>query len=329
MNRLGGVRRILVVMVLIALLAACGGGGSGNDDGTEATTESVPTPDVTLDGGESGSDGGGGEGTEADLEQAATDMFVAFQDGDDQAYFNYLSARCRDELGFASVDDHLSGRRLRANGADIDIASLTVDSVEITGFTGDRAFVALDLGGTSELFEESVDAGWVYEDDGWHRDECANFTPPQGGLEGFGTDRNDPVGYGFVADIGGWLMTVSWITPNDEELVVELGGEPAADGNQLFNIQLNPYYNGSEESTVMGEDLAFAMVNGDTVYGDEADCAGTDPSFYDPTVEVGPGDDVGFIFLCREVAAEDADGMLLRVTDLSSGTDFWFDLTPQ
>jgi hypothetical protein len=35
----------------------------------------------------------------------------------------------------------------------------------------------------------------------------------------------------------------------------------------------------------------------------------------------------GLVFLCREVSSGDADGMLLRVTDLSSGTDYWFDLT--
>ena len=102
---------------------------------------------------------------------------------------------------------------------------------------------------------------------------------------------------------------------------------PAAGDNQLLNIQLNPSCDGPEASSVLREDLALAMVNGSTTYGDEADFGSEDPSFIDMSVQVGPGESIGLVFLCREVSAGDADGMLLRVTDLSSGTDYWFDLT--
>ena len=81
-------------------------------------------------------------------------------------------------------------------------------------------------------------------------------------------------------------------------------------------------------TTVLGDDLAFAMVNGSTVYGEEADCAGTDPSFIDLSLQASPGDDIGLVFVCREVAESHAEGMLLRITDLSTNTDYWFDLTP-
>lgn len=255
-------------------------------------------------------------------------MFLAYISGDYQSYFNLLSKDCRERLEFAAVDGHLSGRRFRTEGAGLDLSAVGVSAVEVTDFSGSSAIVVLILSGTSETFEESIPNAWIYEEGGWRDDGCSNITEAQGGLEGYGTDRNDPVPYGGVADINGWLMTVSWITPDDGDLVVELGGEPAAAGNQLFNVQLNPYYNGAKPSTTLGEDLAFAMANGSTVYGDEADCGSDDPAFVDAAIQVGPGDDIGFVLLCREVAAQDADGMLLKVTDLSSGTDYWFDLTP-
>lgn len=312
----------LIATLAIATLAltACGGSDSGDLDGS----------DPVDNGSETGADDAdvGGSGTEAELTQAATDMFLAYLAADDQTYFNFLSRECRERLEFAAVGDHLSGRRFRGQNAGIDLSTLGVASVDVFDFSGDSASVALMLSGTTELFEESIPNEWVYEDGGWHRDDCANITEPQGGLEGYGTNRDDPVPYGGVADINGWLITVSWIDPDSEELIVELGGEPASEGNLLFNIQLNPSYNGAEATTVLGEDLAFAMVNGSTVYDDAADCASSDPAFLDLGIEAGPGEDIGLPFLCREVAAGHAASTLLRVTDLATGTEYWFDLTP-
>ena len=313
-------RYLLLPVVVVIVLAACGG---SNTDGSTDAAPADANPEVT-----SASDGdGGGTGSEADLEQAATGMFLAYLTGDDQTYYNLLSRSCRERLEFAAVDDHLTGRRFRAAGADIDLAALGVESVQITDSSGDSASVILVLSGTSETFEESLPNDWVYEESGWHNDDCSNITEPQGGLAGYGTDRSDPVPHGGVTDINGWLFTVSYISPDDEELVVQLGGEPAAGGNQLFNIQLNPSYNGVEASTILGDDLAFAMVNGSTIYGDDADCGSDDAAFLDMSLQVGPGDDLGFPLLCREVSAAHADAMLLRVTDLSSGTEYWFDLS--
>ena len=308
---------IAVLVVVALVLAGCGG--------SDPDTSSDDVVDVDNGEADNGS-GAGGSGTEADLEQAATDMFLAYTSGDHQTYFNFLSRQCRESFEFAAVDAHLDGRRFRSGQAGIDITTLGVADVDISNFSGDSASVALNLSRTTETFEESIPNAWVYEESGWHKDECSNITPAQGGLEGYGTDRNEPIPYGGVADINGWLMTVSFIQPDDEDLIVELGGEPAAEGNQLFNIQLNPAYNGAEATTVLGEDLAFAMVNGSTVYGAEADCASADPAFLDMGIQASPGDDIGLPFLCREVAAEHAEGMLLRVTDLATGTEYWFDL---
>jgi hypothetical protein len=314
-------------------LASCGGGSdsgdSAADDGESPTATHGATGDGSDDGDTGDGDGepsGGETGTEEDLEQAAADMFVAFVEFDDQSYFNFLSRQCRERLGFASVDDHLSGRRYRIDVADIELSSLGVASVEITDFSGSSATVSLVLSGTTEAFEESIPTRWIVEEGGWRRDECANISEPQGGLEGYGTDRDEPIPYGGVADINGWLMTVSYISADDEELVVELGGEPATDGSQLFNVQINPYFNGADASTVLTDDIGFAMVSGSTVYGDEASCAGTDPAF-ELDIEAAPGDDVGLLFVCREVDSGDADEMLLRMTDLATGTEYWFDLS--
>ncbi len=314
-------RNLALLVIAMFVLSACGGSDpEGTTDGAPGGADSQTT--TTSDGGS-----GGAVGDEGELEQAATDMFLAYLSKDDQTYFNLLSQGCRERLQFAVVDNHLTGRRFRAEGAGIDLSTLGVSSVDITAFGGDSASVILVLSGTTELFEESIPNAWVYEEGGWHKDECSNITEAQGGLEGYGTDRNDPVPYGGVAEINGWLFTVSFIQPDAEDLVVELGGEPAAGGNQLFNIQLNPSYDGPEASTVLGEDLALAMMNGSTTYGDEADCGSEDSSFIDMSVQAGPGEGIGLVFLCWEVPAGDADGMLLRVTDLSSGTDYWFDLT--
>jgi hypothetical protein len=312
----------------MVVLTACGGSGLDDLAGTipESTIPEGTLPQTTV----APDDAGGGEvGTEADLEQAAVDMFNAYLDWEHEVYFGLLSRACRERLGFSPVDSHLKGRRLRADGAGIDLSNIGVDEVEIDAFTGDFAFVTLVLWGTTELFEESVPNAWIYEEGGWRKDDCANITEAQGGLEGYGIDRDDPIPYGGVASMSGWLFTVREIHPDGREFVswfdVEL--EPAAVGHTLFVIELGGGYDGAELSTVIGEDLAFAMVNGSTVYGVEADCGTDDQLFLDLSVEAGPGDDIGYPLLCREVAAEHAVGMLLRITDLSTSFDYWFDLS--
>lgn len=316
-------RKLSLLVVVLIVLSACG--GSDTDSPADAAPDDDNPQTTTTSDGDSG--GEGGTGSEADLEEAATEMFLAYTSADHQSYFDLLSKSCREHLGYSPVDNHLQGRRFRADGAGVDLSSLGVSSVEISDFTGDSASVVLVLSGTDETFEESVPNTWVYEEGGWHKDECSRITEAQGGLEGYGTDRDEPVPYGGVADINGWLITIPWIAPDDEVTIVELGGEPAADGSQLFNISISPYYNGAKASTTLGEDVAFAMVNGTTIYGDEAECGSDDPAFLDMGAQAGPGDDLGRPYMCRQVSPEHADGMLLRVTDLSSGTDYWFDLT--
>jgi hypothetical protein len=76
-------------------------------------------------------------------------------------------------------------------------------------------------------------------------------------------------------------------------------------------------------------DLDFALVNGSTVYGDESSCAvaGSD-SFLDRQTTAGPGETVGSgQYLCWEVPSDAIDGMLLRVTHVPTGGEWWFDVT--
>jgi hypothetical protein len=44
--------------------------------------------------------------------------------------------------------------------------------------------------------------------------DCSDITEAQGRIDNQGTDRSEPVGYGFLADIEGWLTVVTWIEPN-------------------------------------------------------------------------------------------------------------------
>lgn len=311
--------RSLCPLVAVAfVVATCGGGASGSDDtGPDAIQ---PARD------ESATDG---SGTEADLERAATDSFMAFVTNDYQAYFNSLSRECREKLEYAAVEAHLQGRRFTAAEiGGIDLSDLGVGSAEISGLSGGTGNVILEITGTDELFREGTPQNWVFEEGEWHLDECSDIGEAQGGLEGQGVDRSDPLDHGAIADVNGWLVVVTFIEPNGESLVLEMGGDVAAEGNQLFNAQLSITYNGVESSVTIGEELGFAMVNGDTVYGDESSCELADSGgvFLDPTIQLGPGDSPAPPTICREVAIGDVEGLLLRVTHIPTGDNFWFDL---
>lgn len=315
-------RVVAVAAVIVMAIAACGGGADeGNGDGGAGAT--------TTTQGSGGSGGSGETGTEADLEQAATDLFTAFLSADDQAYFDGLSRECRETYQYAAVQAHVSGRRFNAQtGGGIDLSAVTVESVSIDSFTGDSASVSIATGGTSAQFQENLPTYWIYEEGAWRMDDCGDFTEAQGGLEGYGLDRNDPIPLGGVADVNGWLVGVTYIQPDDEEFIVSLGGQPAASGHQLFTAQTLITYNGAEAAVTIGDNLAFAMVHGDTVYGDEASCdvAGSGAEI-DPTESLGPGDDASGGILCREVASSDVDGLLLRVTHVPTGAEYWWDLS--
>jgi len=304
-------------LVLFALvIASCSGGEGG---------EVVPAPGEET---AASSSGDGSEGSIEDLESAATAHFEAFLTRDDETYFDLLSTACRDRLGFAAVGGHLDGRHFTAGLDGVEMSALSVSDVVVEG-GGSSATVLLVIDGPSgDQFREAGFAHtWIHEDGGWHMDDCADFQEAQGGLEGVGMDRSEPLGLGGVTDVNDWLIALMYVSPDDEAMVVETGGQPAADGNQLLVAQLNVGYNGGESSVVFGEHLAFAMVNGDSVYGEESNCIDPDNDLYvDPATAVGPGEDIGFSFVCREVPAGHIPGMLLRITHIPSGGEWWYRL---
>ena len=313
-----GLLRRVCLFVLVVLLVACGG-----EDGE--TTTMPADSDATVTDGEGA---GSGEITNReDLVAAATTQFDSFLARDDETYFELLSATCRERLGFAAVVGHLDGRHFTAGLDGVDMTALSVSDVVIEG-GGDTARVNLVIDGPSgEQFREVLPHTWLFEDGGWHMDDCADFREAQGGLEGVGTDRNEPLPLGGVADVKGWLVALTSVTSDGEDFIVETGGSPAAEGNQLFTAQISITYNGSEPSIVVGDELAVSMVNGDTVYGDEADCGTTDHNLYlDPATSVGPGELAGNPIICREVVAEHSSGLLLRVKHIPTGGEWWFSL---
>jgi hypothetical protein len=314
-----GIRHRAILIALVATLAACGG---GDDIGVDATEGASNSGDEEASGS-----GGDGEGSTEDLVEAAGRQFEAFLTRDDETYFDLLSGSCRDRLGFAAVTGHLDSRHFRAGLDGVEMSALSLADVLVEG-GGSTATVRLVIDGPSgELFREAQPQAWIYEDGSWHMDDCGDFREAQGGLEGVGMDRNQPLPYGGVADVNGWLVALVYVGPDDEAFVVETGGSPAGDGNQLFVAGLTVDYNGGEASMVYGDELGFAMVNGDAVYEDEPGCVGSENSLYvDPATEVGPGETVGRPYICREVQPDHATGMLLRVTHLPTGDEWWFSL---
>ena len=104
--------------------------------------------------------------------------------------------------------------------------------------------------------------------------------------------------------------------------------EPAAAGNNLVDAQLLVSYDGAEPSVVIGDYLAFDMVSGSDVYGDDVACVSElDGLFYDPTMAATPGEDLPRPMICREVPEGSITTLLLRVMDVATSTEYWFDLS--
>lgn len=311
--------RVLSRPLLLALTTLVLGACSGTDP---ETVGEIGTPDG---GPTSAEPVAAGSGSAEELEQAATAHFEAFVAKDGETWFAMLSRACRERLGFAAADSHIDGRHFRAGLNGIDVTALSVADVAVSG-GGSEADVTLSIDGTTETFREALPQRWIFEDGGWHLDDCADVGESQGGLEGFGMDRNNPAALGGVVDVNGWLLALTHVEPDGEDLVVELGGEPATEGNQHFYVQINLSYNGAEPSLIVGDELTFAMVSGETVYGDDASCGSDDPSFYDPSAEFQPGPSGGLYLVCREVAAGDVADLLLQITHVPTGGNWWFRL---
>jgi hypothetical protein len=169
---------------------------------------------------------------------------------------------------------------------------------------------------------------WIFEEGGWRLDDCSHIRLSPNDLEGQGTDRNDPLGLGAVAEIGGWFVSLSHVDQDFESTMSPGEVVPAAEGNQLVSAQLLVTYNGAEPAVVIGDHMAFAIVSNSAVYGDEAGCVSNeyDDLFYDPSMEATPGEDLPRPLICREVPSSDLGGLLLRLTHVPTGTDYWFDL---
>jgi hypothetical protein len=317
--RVSGLARISSIFVVAALVvSACSGDG---DVGFG------PAPDSTtaqIDDDTGGSDATG-SGSEADLEAAATESFAAVLRADNQAYFNLLSRTCRN-LQFAAVEGHLDGRRFRIDSAGIDRSALGVGGVEIRDFDGSAADVIITVSGTTESFLEATPRRWIFQDNGWKLDECDEITPAQGGLAGVGTDRNNPLVLGGVTDISGWLVSLRFVDLDAETLVTDLGGPPAPAGTQFVAAQIGLDYIGAEPIVTLGDGLGFAIVSGDTAYGQDTACATGNDAFLDLSAQAAPGDTLAPVFVCRALSAGDVGDALLRVTHTPTGTDYWFDL---
>jgi len=316
--RLSGRARIIGIFVVAALVvSACSGDG---DVGFGPAPAAAPGPDDDVGGSDAT-----GSGSEADLEAAATESFAAVLRADNQTYFNLLSRTCRN-LQFAAVGGHLDGRRFRMDIAGIDRSALGVGGVEIRDFDGSAADVIITVSGTTESFIEATPRRWIFEDNGWKLDECDEITPAQGGLAGVGTDRASPLAIGGVADLDGWLVSLGFVDLDAETLVTDLGGPPAPAGTQLVAAQIGLDYIGAEPLVTLGDSLEFAIVSGDTAYGQDAACAAGNDAFVDLSAQATPGDTLAPVFVCRAVSPGDVGDVLLRVTHTPSGTNYWFDL---
>jgi hypothetical protein len=292
------------------LLAGCGGNADGDTPETGVVDNSQ-----------------GEEGNDSDLVRAATEHFEALLEDDDSVYFALLSRECREGLGMAAVESTLDSRRFRADIDGVDLSALSVADVSIEG-GGSEATVSLDIAGPSgDQFRETLPHRWVFEEGGWHMDDCSDFRESQGGLAGVGMDRDNPLALGGVADVNGWLVSLGYIDTDAEDFVVELGGGPSSDGSQYVSAQVGFDYNGAEPSITIGDELEFAMVNGDTVYGDESACKTTETGVYfDPAVTVAPGESVANPSVCRQVDSGQVTGLLLRVTHIPTGDQWWWRL---
>jgi hypothetical protein len=307
------VRRLILPLVVIAslVLGACAAGSpspSGNGVPSQA-------PSVAASAAE--------QGTAEDLEAAARTSFEAFLGADDEAYFNLLSRACREDAGFAAVENVLTQRRRVARGAGIDLAAMSVSRVELSDFTGSTAQVALVIEGSAEPFRESLAHAWVYEDGGWRWSDCSDYRT--GGGSGPDTSsRDNPIDFSVPAEINGWFVVVSYVMLDATELVVGEGFDSPGPGQQYVDIQVLLNYDGADPTTTAGRDLALSLVSARAAY-EEKDSCGAVVWALDLSEQVGPGGSLrGSI--CRAVPSDEVGSLLLLVVDLATETEWWFAL---
>jgi hypothetical protein len=306
-----------MTIVLGLGLAACGGDDADSNSGAEST--------VAGDAASTAPSDSSSTGTEADLEQAAIDAFATFQAADDQAYYDTFSRECREDLGFPAIESYLDGRRFNIDLGGIDLSALSVGEVTIIGFDGSSADVSLEIQGTTEQFREGIPTRWVHEEGAWRIADCSDVRPAANDLSAEGTDPDAALEYGFIAEVEGWLINQTWVNLDDEEVIVEFGGDPAPEGSRLVTTGVGLTYTGPESSVQLNDELEFALVNGSTVYGVEASCEteeyGTAPVAAEP---IAPGDSLAPAVVCRVIPESDLEGLLLRVTHVPTGGERWF-----
>lgn len=314
-----------VLLFAALLLASCGGDGDPGD--ARSPTVSTDGQDDDTDDGDPG--GSNETGTEEDLRLAATAAFEALLHAEYQQYFLGLSRECREEFGYASVESRLVERRTRATRlGGIDLSAVSVTGVTIENFRGGSADVTLTITGTGGgEFQEVLARPWIAEEGRWRMADCSDVRAGQGFREGYGRDRDDPIPFGGIAGLLPWFVVVTFLDDDAEDLVLETpGNEPATAGQQYFALQLSITYNGAEPAVILGDELAFAMVSGSTVYGDDAGC-GEIVAALDLSAEYEPGVDAAPGLFCREVDEDDVDDLLLRMTHLATGEEYWFALS--
>ena len=310
--------RIVWLLSLTVVLGACGAGAGTDSSGGDDGGQSVPRPDSTN----------GPAGSEVALEQAVTAAFEAFVTADDASWFAHLSNTCQTDLGFAAVASHLDGRRFAVDLANIDLGALRPGAVSIAGFDGQSASVSLAVEGTDESFRESISHPWIFEVDTWRMADCSDITPSANDLSTAGASPDTPIEHGFIADLEGWLITLSWMNLDDEATVLELGGVAAAPGNHLVTANVSMTYNGADTGLTYGEALSFAVVSGgagESTY--DVSCEVADYSMSgNASVPLQPGESTHGI-ICREVPEDALADLLLRVTHAGTGGQRWFTLS--
>ncbi len=307
----------VVGLIAVFAFAACGGGPAATDGPGGGGGSPTATP--------AGGGGGGGSGSEADLEAAATALFEAFQQDDDDTYFAGLSDACRASAGFGTVSERNNSRHGRITQAGIDLGAIAIDDVLVTDFDGTSATVELDLSGTGgNPFLEEEPNPWIYEGGEWHWANCDPFASGGGGggggLEGSGPDN--AIGVGMVPTIADWYVYSSYLLPDANELVTGDGVAAPPSGKVYFLWQIVAQYDGPNPSEALADDLAFRLVAGSTTYDNANDCAGYGFEL-DLSFVAAPGDQTTGAF-CRAVATGDVASLFLIVTDKATGQDYWF-----
>lgn len=300
-----------MALALSMVVSACGGGSPGADTGE---------PRSSIAANE-----GSGEGTQEELEAAATDAFTAFLIGADQIYFNFLANDCRETAGFGIVSEHLQSRRFNASLDGVDLAALQVTQVNVTDFTGSSATLALVIDGVGgDQFFETQPLPWIHEADGWKYVGCDEFHGEGGlGSGDEGSSRDNALGIGFIGRPADWFVVTTYVTPDLTDIVLETeGNAPPSSGNVYFGVQMSVQYDGPKTSSVLGEDLAFRLEAGGATYDETSSCGSyaQEPE-YDYTA--APGDSMYFTF-CWEVPTAEVDSAFIVVTELASGTDWWY-----